>query len=317
MKTCNFFLTAALVVLGTAARAQGVGTTFPDVTLERFAQTSATSLDDYWGRALLIEFFAHWCGPCAKQVPHLNALQAKYGKQGLSIVGVTGEDEAKTRAWMAQNRAAYAYAFDPSGRLGKHFDVQSIPHAVLVDPFGTVVWTGHPALLPEDLLRETLKDALGEPIAGWPPSTLELQRLLKQRKYARALSAAVTLGEPYESLVRERIATLVAAVKRQQETGDYLGATRLGERTVADLSGLREAVEVKGVLDRMRRDVEVQRVVEAQREILACAEALRVRRDTVPNVVKRLTRVRDEHPGTIAAVQAQRALDALAEQASG
>jgi len=40
--------------------ANGVGDPLPAVTLEGFTQTKATSLDDFAGRALLIEFFAYW-----------------------------------------------------------------------------------------------------------------------------------------------------------------------------------------------------------------------------------------------------------------
>jgi hypothetical protein len=32
----------------------------PEVELEGFTQTEASSLDDYFGRAVLIEFFAYW-----------------------------------------------------------------------------------------------------------------------------------------------------------------------------------------------------------------------------------------------------------------
>ncbi len=38
----------------------GVGSPLPAVELEDFAQTEATSFDDFVGRAVLIEFFAYW-----------------------------------------------------------------------------------------------------------------------------------------------------------------------------------------------------------------------------------------------------------------
>lgn len=42
------------------APANGVGDPLPEASLEGFSQTRATSLEDYSGRALLIEFFAYW-----------------------------------------------------------------------------------------------------------------------------------------------------------------------------------------------------------------------------------------------------------------
>jgi len=53
--------TLALILPALPLRAEGE--TFqplPQVTLEGFTQTKAKSLDDYTGRALLIEFFAYW-----------------------------------------------------------------------------------------------------------------------------------------------------------------------------------------------------------------------------------------------------------------
>lgn len=56
-------LAPALAVAAAVAPAplsSGVGDPLPAVKLEGFTQTRATSLDDFVGRALLIEFFAYW-----------------------------------------------------------------------------------------------------------------------------------------------------------------------------------------------------------------------------------------------------------------
>jgi hypothetical protein len=53
-------LTTALVGLALPASAQGVGSRIPEVELADFGQTGAKSFEDYYGRAVLIEFFAYW-----------------------------------------------------------------------------------------------------------------------------------------------------------------------------------------------------------------------------------------------------------------
>jgi hypothetical protein len=51
----------ALGSLGAAASAQEVGSQVPNtLLLQDFDQTSATSYGDLFGRAVLLEFFAHW-----------------------------------------------------------------------------------------------------------------------------------------------------------------------------------------------------------------------------------------------------------------
>ena len=55
------FVPAALATaLTPTPAAQGVGSALPELRLERFAQTEAKTLDDFYGRALLFEFFAYW-----------------------------------------------------------------------------------------------------------------------------------------------------------------------------------------------------------------------------------------------------------------
>jgi hypothetical protein len=53
-------LPLALAALALTAPAQGVGSTVPKLELEGFAQTKAQTFDDYYGRAVLLEFFAFW-----------------------------------------------------------------------------------------------------------------------------------------------------------------------------------------------------------------------------------------------------------------
>lgn len=62
MKQMQLLRTAlAVLVLAAASFAQrGVGAPLPQVELEGFAQTKAKSIEDYTGRALLIEVFAYW-----------------------------------------------------------------------------------------------------------------------------------------------------------------------------------------------------------------------------------------------------------------
>lgn len=40
--------------------AQGIGSRLPKIQLEGYSQSAAKSFDDFFGRAVLIEFFAYW-----------------------------------------------------------------------------------------------------------------------------------------------------------------------------------------------------------------------------------------------------------------
>jgi len=53
-------LAAALLLGAAPLQAQGVGSRMPEVELEGYSQTPAKDFGDYFGRAVLIEFFAYW-----------------------------------------------------------------------------------------------------------------------------------------------------------------------------------------------------------------------------------------------------------------
>ena len=49
-------------------------------------------LSDFRGKAVLLNFWATWCGPCKIEMPWFVELQKEYGPQGLVIVGIAMED---------------------------------------------------------------------------------------------------------------------------------------------------------------------------------------------------------------------------------
>ena len=50
-------------------------------------------------KVYIVEFWATWCGPCLKSMPHIASLQAEYG-DSVTIVGVTAEDDATVSKFM-------------------------------------------------------------------------------------------------------------------------------------------------------------------------------------------------------------------------
>jgi len=66
----------------------------PDFTLESLDGKSMR-LSDLRGKAVLLNFWATWCGPCKIETPWLVELQNQYGSQGLQVVGVEMGDDAK------------------------------------------------------------------------------------------------------------------------------------------------------------------------------------------------------------------------------
>jgi thiol-disulfide isomerase/thioredoxin len=66
----------------------------PDFTLESL-DGKRMKLSDLRGKAVLLNFWATWCGPCKIETPWLVELQGQYGGQGLQVVGVAMDDSGK------------------------------------------------------------------------------------------------------------------------------------------------------------------------------------------------------------------------------
>ncbi len=109
------------------------------------------------GKPLVVEFWATWCPPCRTSIPHLNELYKKFQPKGLEAVGITKEDAATVRAFTKDVPIDYHVGIDKSGKLSASFGVTGIPHALLVDKSGKIIWEGHPMSLQESQLEELLK----------------------------------------------------------------------------------------------------------------------------------------------------------------
>ena len=89
-------IAAAMLYFGfhSARRSAQAAGPAPDFTLETLDGKKMT-LSDLRGKAVLLNFWATWCGPCKIETPWLVEMQNQYGAQGLQVVGVAMDDSSK------------------------------------------------------------------------------------------------------------------------------------------------------------------------------------------------------------------------------
>ncbi len=107
------------------------------------------------GKPAIVEFWATWCPPCRKSIPHLNEIYKKYGSKGLQVLGITDEPNQTIRAFVKNIPIDYPVATARNTVLEK-FGISSVPRAFLVDKTGKVVWQGHPMELEEAEIEKLL-----------------------------------------------------------------------------------------------------------------------------------------------------------------
>jgi thiol-disulfide isomerase/thioredoxin len=97
------------------------------------------SLESLRGSVVVLDFWAPWCVPCRASFPALDALQRKYDKQGLRVLGLTlDENDDAIIAFLNAVPVSFTILRDPSGQAGEAFDVVAMPTTFVLDRQGRV-----------------------------------------------------------------------------------------------------------------------------------------------------------------------------------
>ena len=97
------------------------------------------SLSAYRGKVVYLDFWASWCGPCAKSLPALDALRKEFAPGDFQIVAVNlDRNPAVAAKFLKQRPVGYPSAIDPKGSLPAAFGVEAMPTSFLIDRDGVV-----------------------------------------------------------------------------------------------------------------------------------------------------------------------------------
>ena len=118
----------------TAARA-------PELKL-RMLNGKTMSLSSLRGKAVVLDFWATWCGPCRQTMPVVAQVEQAYRNRGVEFFAVNmQEDSATVAAFAKKNGLNIPIALDSEGRAASMFGVDGIPHIVVIGKNGTVTAT--------------------------------------------------------------------------------------------------------------------------------------------------------------------------------
>ena len=92
------------------------------------------------GSAVLVDFWASWCGPCRKSLPGLDRLNTAYAGRGLKVVGIAlDQDGGAVDRFLNSVPVGFQIVRDPGGELARRFQVVAMPTTLLLDGTGQVV----------------------------------------------------------------------------------------------------------------------------------------------------------------------------------
>ena len=100
-------------------------------------------------QAMLLDFWASWCGPCIQLMPELRAKAESLPNQGIFVAAMnTDADDPIGKAKQTReqhNMQVVPWLIEPAERpLSQLLMINSIPRMILVGPEGKVLYNGHP-----------------------------------------------------------------------------------------------------------------------------------------------------------------------------
>jgi len=127
----------------------------PDFVVEKWL----TDKPDTEGKYVMIEFWATWCGACKRAVPKMNGFQKKFADE-MVIIGVSDEDEETVRDFIKAKGIKHPMAIDTQARMKDELGIYGIPHIIILEPGGFVIWEGFPLLPGYELTDEIIEKIL-------------------------------------------------------------------------------------------------------------------------------------------------------------
>ena len=135
----------------------------PAFELKSIPEGKSTPLASFRGKAVLLNFWATWCGPCKIEMPWLVDLQKKYGPQGLQIVGVAMDDTSdKEIADFAHKMGVNYVVLKGTEKVGDLYGgVEGLPTTYYLDRSGKVV-DKTLGLASESVIEDAIKKSLAQ-----------------------------------------------------------------------------------------------------------------------------------------------------------
>jgi thiol:disulfide interchange protein len=115
------------------------------------------------GKVVLIDFWATWCVPCAKEFPIFNALAKDYKDKGLEVIGVAMDQEgaSKVKPFLKTHPMSYRVALG-SDSTAKSFGVGEVyPVTIIADKQGRIRYT-HSGITEGETFRREIEQLLKE-----------------------------------------------------------------------------------------------------------------------------------------------------------
>lgn len=233
------------------------------------------------GQVYVVEFWATWCPPCVRSMPHLVEIQTKH-KDAVQVISVSDEDLDTVTGFLdkpfkdggddgpetyGELTSAYCLTADPDRSTGQDYmeaaGQNGIPACFLVGKTGFIEWIGHPMELDEPLAKvlddswdreayavEFQKEQMFGVLMG---QIFEAYSAKDSDKVKQLMEEARKIAGPRELMQLEQMEMnlKMAPIAEKMQAGDVSGAIADMEQLIASTDGPMKG-QLNAVLDQLK-----------------------------------------------------------------
>jgi peroxiredoxin len=100
-----------------------------------------SSMGEFRGEVVVVNFWASWCRPCRRELPELNQLHAELAKQGGRVIAISiDEDPRNARRFVRDHKLTLPVWHDGPAGLAQQLALDHIPYTIVLNRDGSIAF---------------------------------------------------------------------------------------------------------------------------------------------------------------------------------
>ncbi len=121
-------------------------------------------LADYRGKAVLLNFWATWCGPCQVEIPWFKEFEQQYKSKGFAVLGVSMDEDgwAAVKPYIAEHKLNYPILLGDDSVSQLYGGLDALPTTFMIDRDGKFAFSPHVGLIDKSVYASEIQSLIDE-----------------------------------------------------------------------------------------------------------------------------------------------------------